>query len=330
MREAGLIVHDCSFPRRNFLRYVIGFVKFLKHKNQSDIIFVGFLGQFLVPFVKLFTRKPIVFDAFVSIYQTLAFDRKSISPNGLLAKCARFVDRFSCQIADRVILDTEEDVNFFVREYKLDRGKFFRVFAGSDDSVMHPVPGRDSREFLVHFHGEFQPLHGAEYIVEAARLLPDISFQMIGGGRMLEFCRGRAERYRLNNVQFMPPVSYEQLPLYMSQASICLGIFGNTQKAQLVIPHKVYEALAMGKPVITTDTPAIRELLTHRENVYLCEAANPASLANAIKELYSDASLRQEIANNGFEIFQKKCSPRVLGEEVLKVSRELLADGGPR
>lgn len=326
MREAGLVVYDCSYPKRNFLRYVAGFVKFLCFKARCDIIFVGFLGQFLVPLVKLFTKKVVVFDALISIYQTLAFDRRAIPPSGLLARLARFADRFSCQLADKVFLDTQQHIDYFVAQFRLDKNKFSRIFVGSEDSVMHPRQRSDSSDFIVHFHGEFQSLHGTEHIMEAARLLPDIKFQLIGKGSALKKCVEMAKHYNLNNVTFIPPIPYEQLPEYMAKASVCLGIFGETQKAQLVIPHKVYEALAMAKPLITADTPAARELLTHKMNAFLCEAANPRRLAEAILELKGNPSLCSQIAENGYKLFQEKCSPLRIGRQISEIVSGALAD----
>src|SRR3989338_1358917 len=278
LQENNFQVHDCSQNKKGALRYFLGFLKFLSHKNQSDIIWIGFCGHLLVPLVRIFTRKKIIFEALISIYQTLCFDRKVASPTGIVAHLARFIDRLSCRLADKILLDTNQHIDYFVNTFRIERSKFARLWVGSDDSVMFPRPASLNSNFLVHFHGEFQPLHGAEYIVEAASLLPDIHFQMIGKGRDLDLCLEKAKKLNLQNVKFIPPVSYAQLTDYMAKAAVCLGIFGNTPKTQLVIPHKVYEALAMKKPVITADTPAMHELLTDGENVILCNAADPKSL----------------------------------------------------
>ena len=81
MKGAGINVYDCSFPKRSFFRNFVGFFKFLKHKSKCDVILVGFMGQLIVPIVKIFTRKKIIFDALISIYQTLALERKTIPKN---------------------------------------------------------------------------------------------------------------------------------------------------------------------------------------------------------------------------------------------------------
>ncbi|MBU1657124.1 MAG: glycosyltransferase [Candidatus Omnitrophica bacterium] len=317
MTEAGIDVYDCSGSGKGFFAYVSGFLKFLMKKGKCDIVLVGFMGHTLMPLVKLFTRKKIIFDAFISIYQTLVFDRGVLAPGSLFAGAARFIDRFACSIADLVLLDTDQHIEYFVREFKLDKNKFRRIPAGADDSVMYPRDDIEGGEFLVHFHGEYQALHGAGYIIEAASMLWEARFQLIGRGREFEACRKEAEKRGLKNVTFVAPVSYDRLPEYMARATVCLGIFGGTEKAAMVIPNKVYEALAMGKAVITSDTPAVRELLTDGENVLLCGSRDAESLTLCIKKLRNNAILRKRIADGGYDLFRKKCLPRHVGREII-------------
>jgi len=328
MREAGLIVYDCSYPRKSFLRYIVGFFKFLYYKNKSDIVFIGFLGQSLIPIVRLFTRKKILFDAFLSMYQTLAFDRKAIHPSGITSKIVRLIERLSCQLSDLIFLDTNQHIDFFIKEYPLERNKFRRSFLGADNSIFYPKensPDNSKKDdFIIHFHGEFQALHGTKYIIETARLLPNFKFRMIGGGRELNSCLRLVLKHNLKNIEFIPLVRFDEIPEYISKASICLGIFGETQKTQLVIPIKVYETIAMAKPLITADTPAARELLTHRENAILCKVADPENLAEAIRLLHEDSHLRDTIAKNGYDLFKEKCCPAVLGEEIKQKVQDLL------
>lgn len=324
MESAGLNVLDCSYPKKIFFRYIYGFWKFLSYKKKADIIFVGFLGQHLMPIVRLLTNKKIIFDAFVSVYLTLVFDRKSIPDKGLRSQLARWIDQKSCQNADKVLLDTHQQIEFFVKEYSLDQNKFERILVGSDDNIMTPQDASEADEFLVHFHGEFQGLHGVEYILKAAALIPDISFQVIGKGRDWKKALRLATELSLKNIRFIDPVPYEELPKYMSKASVCLGLFGDTIKTQAVIPHKVYEALAVKRAVITSDTPAVRELLIHKKDAYLCEAANPESLANAITELKNNPSLRKSIAEAGRKTFDTHCTPQIIGKQIQHIAEQLI------
>lgn len=144
--------------------------------------------------------------------------------------------------------------------------------------------------FNVLFWGKMIPLQGVPYIKKAAELLrgdPSIEFRIIGD----------------------PPVSYSELVALIPTADVCLGIFGDTDKAQRVIPNKVYEAIAAGKPVISGDTPAIRELFTDRENILLCKMASPEDLVIKILELKNDAKLRNRIAQEGHALYLEKLKP---------------------
>ena len=105
----------------------------------------------------------------------------------------------------------------------------------------------------------------------------------------------------------------------IKEADVVLGIFGATRKTQMVIPNKVYEGLALGKAVITADTPAIRELLTDHENVLLCKAGDPQDLANKILELKRDSGLRLRIGVNGHTIFTSKLTPKIIVGDLLHV-----------
>ena len=120
-------------------------------------------------------------------------------------------------------------------------------------------------------------------------------------------------------MDFMRP---EQLKEKIVQADVCLGIFGDTQKTQRVIPNKVYECLAMQKPVITADTPAMRELFDESD-MMLVKAANSESLVDAIIYLKKNPELMNKIAVNGFNKFKNNASLFVLGGKLKNIINEL-------
>jgi glycosyltransferase involved in cell wall biosynthesis len=147
---------------------------------------------------------------------------------------------------------------------------------------------------------------------------------MIGSGRELDECVSYCKALKADNVQFVPSVPFETLQKYIKEATICLGIFGDTEKTQLVIPIKVYEALAAGKPVITANTPAVRELLTDGQDVFLCNGADSEHLAWAIRTLLGDDDLRNKIATNGHQTYLCKCTPKKIGREIANLCGEIL------
>jgi glycosyltransferase involved in cell wall biosynthesis len=116
-------------------------------------------------------------------------------------------------------------------------------------------------------------------------------------------------------------VSYEELNSQRRACHVSLGIFGTTEKAARVIPCKVYDALAVGRPVITADTPGARELLTDEANALLVPPGDPVALAAAISRISRDEDLRLGLSRAGHRTFREHASPDALGQRMLEVLR---------
>jgi len=86
----------------------------------------------------------------------------------------------------------------------------------------------------------------------------------------------------LANVTFENPVPYAQLPERIRHADLVLGVFGTTPKAGRVIPNKVYQALASGRPIITRASVAYPVGVRDSSAVVFVPPGDPGSLAAAV------------------------------------------------
>ena len=284
---------------------------------------VGFLGQQIVPFAKLISRKPIIFDAFLSLYDSNVFDRKTVKRRSVRAFYYWILDWLSMRLADIVLFDTDQHIKYASEEFGININKFRRIWIGARDDVFYPMPKSNSGEFLVVFHGSFIPLQGIEYILKAAKICEKdgIDFLIIGDGQEKKKMIKLSGELGLKNVEFAGFMSQEWIREKIARADVCLGIFGDTQKTQRVIPNKVYECLAMQKPVITADTSAVRELFDE-EDLMLVKVADPESLADGIIRLKRDPALMNKIAINGYNKFKDNASIRILGEKLKNIVNE--------
>jgi len=260
-----------------------------------DAVVIGYLGHLdvllLWPLAKL-RGKPMIWDAFLSLYNTVVEDRCLVTRGHPLASLLFAWEWLACRAAATVVTDTAAHGRYFTETFGLAPEKIQRVFVGAEPDLFYPAPQesdqRDAqRAFTLLFYGQFIPLHGIETIVRAAKLTEGqgISWQLIGTGQQAAAIRALIAELTPCNLSWESWVPYANLVHRIHAADTCLGIFGTTDKAQRVIPNKVFQIIAGGRPLITADTPAVRELLVPNPIVRLIPPGDPASLASAARAM---------------------------------------------
>jgi len=333
------VVECCTKSKFKFwLRYPILFFQHLKFfLFKYDFIFVPAFRHkdvLLAKFLGLLNNRPVVFDPFVSRYETKVVDQKRVAPYSMQARHNFRIDRMSFKLADIVLADTLAHADYYAREFGIDRSKFKRVPVGVPEdffSLFRMGSEKENRKigyFLVQFYGSFLPLQGIEHIVQAARIVARkdkaIRFELIGSGQTFPMIKRLVEEMGLENIVLRDWIPFKELPEVVSRADICLGIFGNTEKAFRVVPNKVFQCLSLEKPVITGKTPAILEYFEDRENIFLCEVANADSLAEAIMLLKDNEELRIKIARNGHKLIQENFTSESIGRQVKEILTKTL------
>lgn len=296
--------------------------------EKHQWVIVGYPGYLDVALARLLTlgrSRRVALVAFISLYDTLVVDRQQVKDGTWKARLLKWIDRFALARAELVLVDTQAQGQHYAQLFGLPAAKFHRSFVGHEFVGLEEVRPGTAKEaterFRVLFFGTYVPLHGVEAILEAAALLreePDLEFVLIGRGQLYEAVRTAADRCGLENVRFIDTwLDAKALAEQIRQADVCLGIFGTTAKAARVIPYKIFGALALGKPVITRDSPAIRELLVDGESVLLCRAGDGRSLAEAILALRDRSGLAARIAAGGRAAYQTQAAPEIVGRELL-------------
>ncbi|MFH2020856.1 MAG: glycosyltransferase [archaeon] len=304
---------------------IFSLVKRILKKDYDILIVTGKPAFWTSKLLQFLHRKKIIFDVFISDYDNLVIDRKTVKKGSLFAKLLWLSDKYSCKLSDVVIHDTKEHIAYFVKEFCLKKSLFNEVFVGSDDSMFYPIEKPQTKEFIVSFYGTFIPVHGVEYILGAAKLLEheNIVFELTGKGQTYEDMIKLKEKLRLKNANFLGPVPIEKLPERIARGDVCLGIFGNTPRALRVIPTKAFDIIAMKKPLVSADSPTMRRVFSHKKNVYLCKVADAKSLAGAIIAL-KNKKLRDKIAEGGYKLYRECASPEIIGRQVLKITKRLI------
>lgn len=254
-----------------------------------DLVLVSYPGQLDVLVLRPFAwmrRKHLAFDWFISAFDTIVEDRRLLGRGNPLAWLLWSGEWLASHAADLVFMDTATHAHRMEGLFRLAPNSIGHVWVGAEQTFFQSGSPQPSGAHLqVLFYGQFIPLHGIGTIVEAARLLREAPVQWILVGRGQEAPRIRAmlAEASLSALRWEEWVPYDQLGEWIRRADVCLGIFGTSDKAASVIPNKVFQIVASGRPLVTRDSPAIRELLADSPPcVRLVGAGDARALADAI------------------------------------------------
>ncbi len=146
---------------------------------------------------------------------------------------------------------------------------------------------------------------GAELFLHLAPRMPEVHFFWAGGRpQHVEEWRAKAQAAGLDNLTFAGFIPNAVLPLYQAAAEILLMPYGLKMGAssgenpvEFFNPMKMFEYMASGRPVITSDLPVISEVLG-RESALFCPPDDPDAWQQTIGKLLENATERERLAKN--------------------------------
>jgi glycosyltransferase involved in cell wall biosynthesis len=293
--------------------------------DWGDVILLAEFNQTLAPFAWWMARrhrKRLVIDAFTSLYDSAVHDRATAHPHSPTALRYWFADWLALHLANLALFDTAQHRDYFVRTFGVSPGRCAVIPVGAPQEwfetppVLHGLPGT-----LALFYGTYIPLHGVETILRAAHHLrkrADIHFELIGRGQTYPAAQKLAADLKLERVTFREPVAHTALPGLVARADVCLGVFGTSEKVSRVVPNKVYQTLALGKPLITADTPALRDAFMPGEHLLAVPPGDARALAEAVTRLVDDPDLRDRLGQAGRTRTRIGFNEAALGQRLLE------------
>mgnify|MGYP006432393261 CR=1 FL=1 len=286
--------------------------------KKVDFIYIPPMRHSDVSYVKKHTSSPVVFDPLISKYLT-----KADYGHFWKLPIKYFLDKIPFDRADILLTDTKAHREYFIKKFNLSPNKVKPLYIGADTQVFtRQNHVEDKREkFTVGFYGSFIPLQGTDKIVKTAQCLesyPDIIFEMIGSGPTLKNAKKMVKEYKLSNINFHGKVSYEKLASRINNFDLCLGIFGDSKKTDMVIPNKVYHYAAIGKCIVTKNTAGIKEVFTNNKNIALC-INSPKEIANQILALKENASYRNELGKEAGKTLHNQYNELSIAKKFLAI-----------
>jgi hypothetical protein len=301
---------------RNALKGLLPAVRHLLTCKRPDLVvflYPGHLDACVLGPIARIRRIPAVLDVFISLYDTVVSDRGLSSSRSLIALATRTLDTVASWSVHTVVVDTPEHADFFARFTRRARRHFAVLWVGAEEArfVAADDPGDDAP---ILWYLTYIPLHGFETVARAAALLADDdrAFRLVGDGQRREAAEQLAEELGLTNMEFVATVPESELPGEIARSSICLGVFGTSDKAARVVPNKVFQCAAAGRALITAATPAIATAFG--DALVTVPVGDAHALAGAIRNLRGPARL--EAAARARAVFVERFSEAALADDL--------------
>lgn len=319
LKKNGVSLSDFR-PRSSFFGT---FESVLRRPEPADALWVPcFRHRDLVSARRFADRAGVklIFDPLISSWDKTVFERTKFPAEHPKAAALLKQEQSLFGRADFVVADTELHARFFIEQLGAPPDRTFVIPVGAEEILFSPQPiHRPSVPPEILFFGSFINLQGPLHIIEAARLTPEARWTLLGEGPLKDQCRRMADG--LTQVSFEDWLPYDRLASRIGDADIVLGIFGDSPKSGRVIPNKVYQALACGRPVITRYSEAYPEEIGRYRNsgVILVPPADPTSLAKAAKILLAEKDLLPQLGSRAIHTYKSWFSESVVNEALLNL-----------
>jgi glycosyltransferase involved in cell wall biosynthesis len=161
-------------------------------------------------------------------------------------------------------------------------------------------------DFTIGYAGHLYPWKGVDLVIEAVAALQDTRGLIVGGHAQepdLARVKDLAERLfcsgRVTFTGLLPP---GDVTARLRDADVL--VLPNPSSAiarEFTSPLKLFEYMASGRPIVASDLPSFREVLTDGRNAVLVEPGNPQALTAGIRRIKEDAALGERLARQALD-----------------------------
>jgi glycosyltransferase involved in cell wall biosynthesis len=229
--------------------------------------------------------------------------------NRMIISILEWLELFAYRKADRIVPVTDS-FQRYMEDKGISRGKISVIKNGADLSLYEPITGQNplaqslglEGKFVAAYFGTHGMAHHLETILYAAQRLKqyqDIVFLLAGDGADRERLLALRQDLALTNVVMLDQQPKEQMPWLWSLSTVSLILLKKSDLFTTVIPSKLFESMAMEKPIILGVEGESAEIVRAAEAGFCIEPENADALANRLLELYVDRALVNRLGVNG-------------------------------
>ena len=257
------------------------------------------------------------------------------SEASLLHRTLGAIAGFLYRRADRIVVVSPAFKDHLIRHWNVPAEKVSVVENGVETDLFRLDPAasevRKQRKlenrFLICYIGTMGNAHGLDTLIAAAEelqtALPSAMFLLIGEGAEKERIVELAAARGLANIRFLGQQPRERIPAYVSSADLCLVTLKKTELFKTVIPTKLLEYMACGRPVVVAVDGQARQIVEQAGAGVFVEPENGKALVNAILGLAEDPERRRRMGASGRQYIVSKYSREETARDYIAVLEAL-------
>lgn len=260
--------------------------------------------------------------------------------DGLVLRALRWLERLAYRKADAVVSVTDSFVGHIrdhgaggpieVIKNGVDLERFAEgeaVAAGYEFRRSHGLEGKTIAAYV----GTHGMAHGLETVIEAAARMqhrPDIVFLLVGDGSERARLAGRVAERRLDNVIMLGELPKDRMPGVWHATDISLVLLRGLPLYTEVIPSKMFEAMAMQRPMVLGVQGEARALLDAANAGIGVTPESASEVAAAVESLVDNPAARREHGAAGRRYVEAHFDRAVLAQRYLEFLERVRASAG--
>ncbi|ULP74190.1 Alpha-maltose-1-phosphate synthase [Nodularia sphaerocarpa UHCC 0038] len=313
-------------------------VHLLRAGGRNNVLLVTTAPPFL-PIVgylaNLFFKLPyvcIIYDLYPDIVVSLGV----VSKDHWVAKLWRAINQRVWLKAKGIVVLSPEMKQRVLEHCPQVAHKVSVIHSWANPELIVPIPKEENwfawkhnlvNKFTVLYSGNMGRCHDIDTLLKAAIELQNepVQFVCIGGGAKREELIAQVNELGLNNFTFLPYQDKKDLPYSLTSGDLSL-VSINSASESLVLPSKLYSALASGRPLAVVCSPysSLRQIIAEAECGAAFDYGDGHGLAEFIRLLQRNQQLGEQMGNAACQYLQSHFTPKIIAQQYLDVLRQAL------
>jgi len=131
-------------------------------------------------------------------------------------------------------------------------------------------------------------------------------FVLIGDGADGDRLRGEIEKRQLANVRMLGLRPRAEIPTWIASSDVMLAMLRNLEVFETVIPSKIFEYMALKRPVVlAVPKGECRDLLDNRQAGFTIEPEDPQALVEVVEKIRNSPEQASRVASAGFSLVEQ-------------------------